>query len=184
MVWDGLARRFYIYDRDGDLIKESSGDNFQAGGLPLDNGTFYEILVFDFEGRLIRKIRKEFARVPVTSAEKSALLAKLAARRYPSAEKIDFPAHKPPFQYFFADEKGRLFVVTTERDEETGQNIYDIFNREGVLIGRRPIGWFDILRQYWELLRLDIAANHGRLYVLREKDSGFEELIVFRAAWR
>jgi hypothetical protein len=132
--------------------------------------TGYEILVFDLDGRLIRKIRKEFRSIPVSSAEKGALLAKVTAGQYPDPEKINFPVHKPPFQYFFADEKGRLFVVTTERDKETGQNICDIFNRDGLLIGRMPIGWFDILRQYW--VGLDVVANHGRLYV-PGKDSGF-----------
>jgi len=146
--------------------------------------TGYEIFVFDLEGRLIRKIRKEFTSIPISPAEKSALLAKVTAGQYPYPEKIIFPASKPPFQYFFADEKGRLFVVTAERDEKTGQNICDIFNRDGLLVGRTPIGWFDIFRQYWELLRLDVVANHGRLYVLREKDSGFKELIVFKAVWR
>ena len=254
MVWDGLARRLHVYGRDGGLVRESSAEKSQAGGLPLENGSYlvrrslerpdggsdgvavdlvgpdfamrktihtfrspdrpppnvrgdaypplvvfettadriflgwpetgYEIFVFDLEGRLIRKIRKEFSSIPVSSAEKGALLAKVTAGPYPDPEKINFPVHKPPFQYFFADEKGRLFVVTTERDKETGQNICDIFNRDGLLIGRTPIGWFDILRQYWELLRLDVVANDGRLYVLREKDSGFKELIVFKAIWR
>lgn len=254
LVWDGLARRLQIYSPDGDLIKESSGEKFQAGGLPLENGSFlvrrsleradggsdgqavdlvgpdfvmrktihtfrspnrppsngradaypplvvfeatadriflgwpetgYEILVFDLAGALVRKIRKDFTPVPVSAADKRSLLAKVTARQNLSPENVNYPAHKPPFQYFFADEKGRLFVVTTERNEVTGQNICDIFNRDGVLIGRKPIGWFDVVRQYWEGLRLDIVANHGCLYVLKEKDTGFKELIAFGAVWR
>jgi hypothetical protein len=38
MVWDGLARRLHVYNRDGDLVRESSPEKSQAGGLPLENG--------------------------------------------------------------------------------------------------------------------------------------------------
>jgi len=56
--------------------------------------------------------------------------------------------YKPAFQYFFADEAGRLFVMTSEKDEVSGQNACDIFNASGIFIGRIAVGYYDPLRLF------------------------------------
>jgi len=149
-------------------------------GLP---GRDYEVLVFDLEGNLLRKIRKEYAPVAVTAAFREEALARLP-QGSPVAGRLEFPDHKPLFQYIFADEKGRIFVSTSEVDKASGQNICDIFNASGVFIGRAAVGYFDLLRMYWEGVSLDVVAKNGRFYVLHEKENGYKELVVYKATWR
>jgi len=149
-------------------------------GLP---GRDYEVLVFDLEGNLLRKIRREYAPVRVTAAFREEALARLP-QGSPVAGRLEFPDHKPSFQYIFADEKGRIFVSTSEVDKTSGQNICDIFNASGVFIGRAAVGYFDLLRMYWEGMSLDVVAKNERMYVLHEKDNGYKELVVYKAIWR
>ena len=147
-------------------------------GLP---GREYEVLVFDLEGTLLRKIRKEYAPVAVTADFRNEALARLPQGR---AERLEFPDHKPSFQYIFADEKGRIFVSTSEVDKASGQNICDVFNASGIFITRAAVGYFDLLRLYWEGVSLDVVAKHGRFYVLHEKENGYKEIVVSKAVWR
>lgn len=149
-------------------------------GLP---GRDYEVLVFDLEGNLLRKIRKEYAPVAVTAAFREEALARLP-QGSPVAGRLEFPDHKPSFQYMFADEKGRIFVSTSEVEKTSGQNICDIFNASGVFIGRAAIGYFDMLRMYWEGVTLGVMAENGRFYVLHEKENGYKEIVISKAVWR
>jgi hypothetical protein len=149
-------------------------------GLP---GRDYEVLVFDLKGDLLRKIRKDYAPVVVTAAFRNEALARLP-QGSPVAGRLEFPDHKPSFQYMFADEKGRLFVATSEIDAASGQNICDVFDASGVFICRVAVGYFDLLKMYWEGVTLDVVARNGRLYVLHEKENGFKELVVYKAIWR
>jgi len=149
-------------------------------GLP---GRDYEVLVFDLEGNLLRKIRKEYAPVAVTADFREEALARLP-QGSSVAGRLEFPDHKPSFQYIFADEKGRIFVSTSEVDKVSGQNICDVFNASGILICRAAVGYFDLLRMYWEGVSLDVVAKNGRFYVLHEKENGYKEIVVSKAVWR
>jgi hypothetical protein len=149
-------------------------------GLP---GRDYEILVFDLEGSLLRKIRKEYAPIAVTADFRERALAQLP-QGSPVAGRLEFPDHKPSFQYIFADEKGRIFVSTSEVDKASGQDICDVFNASGIFIGRAAVGYYDLLRVFWEGASLDVVAKNGRFYVLHEKENGYREIVVSKAVWR
>jgi 6-bladed beta-propeller len=149
-------------------------------GMP---GKGYEILVFDLGGTLLRKIRKEYEPVEVSSGYREESTARLP-QGSPVAGQLFFPDHRLAFQYLFADEAGRLFVMTSEKDETTGQNTCDIFNEAGVFIGRAAIGYYDRFRQLWEGMSLDVVAKNKRFYVLHEKEDGYKELVVYKAIWR
>jgi hypothetical protein len=149
-------------------------------GLP---GKEYELLVFDLGGNLLRKIRKVYEPISITAAFREAVLSRLP-QGSPVAGRLEFPDHKPSFQSIFSDEKGRIFVSTSEVDKASGQNICDIFNAAGIFIGRAAVGYFDLLKMYWEGMSLDVVAKNGRLYVLHEKENGYKEIIVSKAIWR
>ncbi len=146
-------------------------------------GQKYEILVYDLKGNLLRKIRKDYRPVAVTEAYRQAIMAG-APKGSPIVERIYFPDYKPGFQFLFADEYGRLLVMTCETDTATGQNICDIYNRDGVFIGRAALGYFDYLKALYGRSSLIVVAKHGRMHVVREKENGFKEVVVSKAIWR
>jgi hypothetical protein len=166
---------FVIGGTDGNIFVGDSTEN-------------YAILVFNLEGKLARKIRKAFRPVPVT-AEFKTLYRKRQERRGSVGQellsKVYFPPHLPPFRYLFSDDQGRLYVMTYEREGERNYS-YDIFTSEGVFIGRFELD--NVRVNYFEGQRyndspMDVLVRGDRLYCLREKDSGFRVLTVYKMRW-
>jgi hypothetical protein len=140
----------------------------------------YELLVYDADGHLFRKIRKEYRPVRVADAIKEAILGP-DYRKSGSSQSKYFPDPLPPLNQFFADDEGRIFVMTYESGLNPGEYIWDIFNREGVFVGRKA------LNIVWAGLYLGSRytfAKKSRLYCHQEKESGFHELVVYKMTWK
>ena len=139
----------------------------------------YDIWVYDLNGRLIRKIKKESAPVKVPedirTLWKSAFESlKLQAR---SSEDFRVPQNWPPFEAFFVDDEGRLCVRTFEAGPQKGEYVHDIFDSHGVFIGRKA---FDLIfDREFEYVRL----KNGKIYGFSENPSGFEQLSVYQLKW-
>ncbi|MDH4270540.1 MAG: 6-bladed beta-propeller [Candidatus Aminicenantes bacterium] len=153
-----------------------------------DSNKGYEILVFDLNGNLVRKIRKEFRPVPVSDEYKE-LVRKLMESRGSHGKmvlaKMYWPSHKTPFRKLFTDTNGRLYVMTNEREGERTY-WYDIFTSEGVFFGRTRLD--NVKVNYYEGKRYDdralrVMARGDRLYCLREKDSGYVALTIYKMKW-
>jgi hypothetical protein len=148
----------------------------------------YEILVFDLEGKLVRKIRKAFRPVPVPEEYKTLvrkLLEGRGSRGLDLIKKMDWPPHLPPFRYLLVDEQERLYVMTSEREGER-KYWYDIFTSGGVFINRImldnvQVNYFE--GQRYDDLPLHVVVKSNRLYCLREKDTGFKALTVYKMTW-
>jgi len=138
----------------------------------------YEILVYDLEGNLLQKIRKEYQPVPYPE-EFRKQTEKLAARQ--PAMNLVARQDTPPFNSFFPDDEGRLYVMTYEQGQSQDDIIHDVFNKDGVLVARVPLGKYGILGRALNHLRT--TARNGRLYRLHFKESGYPELIVYRMVW-
>jgi hypothetical protein len=140
----------------------------------------YEIWVYDLDGNLMRKIRKEYTPVRVTDAIKDAVLGP-EQRRAGIPQDRYFPNPLPPLNQFFADDEGRIFVMTYESGPNPGEYLWDIFNTEGEFVGRKA------LNIVWAGLYLGpryTFVKNGNLYCHQEKESGFNELVVYKMAWR
>ena len=132
----------------------------------------YEIRVFDLNGNLIKKIRKEYKPVkfPESIIEQEAWLNR------------EYPKFLPPFQrLFFTDDDGRFFVMTFEKEKNSKKYTFDIFNADGVFIGRKNMDIY--VERYTNRFPLYAVAKDHRLYCLREKESGYKELVVYRMKW-
>ena len=132
------------------------------------------------EGRLLKKIRKEYEPVKVSENLRREVMTRLGD--HPLRKKFYFPEYTPVFQYFFTDDQERLFVVTSEKGPSR-QYISDVFNAEGVFIARAELGYYDLLKAFWEGNELGLKTKNGHLYFLREKPSGYKELVVSRMIW-
>lgn len=68
--------------------------------------------------------------------------------------------------------------MTYEPGENPGENMVDMFNAEGAFFGRVS----------WNILHgnTPVAAviKSGRIYCLREKDSGYKQFVVDRLNWK
>ncbi len=141
----------------------------------------YEIWVFDLDGNLVRKIRKEFQPVEIPEAVKEERRKATKDPRYIIyGKKIIFSDYWPPFQYLFTDDEGRLFVMTYEEGENPGEYMYDIFNSDGVFINRISLGNL-VFESFWNIQY--VKARNNRLYCLREEGSGYKELAVYKMRW-
>lgn len=141
-----------------------------------------DISVYDLNGELKRKIRKEHKPIPVPDALKQELRERWGGRR-PSWDRLYIPTHMPLFQYMFTDDDGRLYVVTSEMDRELETNICDIYTADGIFIERKSMGYYDLAEFILRFQQLDIVAKGGRFYCTRETESAYKELMVYKMKW-
>lgn len=138
----------------------------------------YELWVYDLEGNLIRKIRKDYK--PVPYPEEFKRQTETLAARQPALKLIP-RQDTPPFNSFFPDNEGRLYVMTYEQGTNKDEFIHDVFSKDGVLIARVPLGKYGILGR--SLNHLRATASNGNFYRVAFKENGYPELIVYRMAW-
>lgn len=138
----------------------------------------YEILVYDGGGFLIQKIRKQYNPEKLTSEMKEALLQGVPDNS-PLRDPDIIPEYLPPFHTIFSDEEGRFYAVTFERGEKRGEYWCDIFNREGVFFARVSLP-VQFGREPFPIYAL---VKNQNLYCIGEKNSGFQQLKVFRVSW-
>ncbi len=172
--------RYYM---DYNVLRPSNGRIYVGN---YDKG--YEFLIYDTEGNLLKKIRKEYHKVKIPNQLKEEIVNGLS-KFFDSFEqymnKVYFPEFYPPFQFFFLDERGRLYVMTYERRQGSNAFIYDIFNPDGLFKGRieldnygsSPFSYAGIP------VPLNVVAKNNRLYCLQEKKSGYKELVVYKMKW-
>jgi len=137
----------------------------------------YEIWVFDLDGNLQRKIRKEYEKIPIPKEFKE---ERMKAMGEPMRKMTTFPESFPPFQSFFVDDMGGLYVMTYKKGESSGDYIFDIFNAEGIFVGRKSLKvFFSFITEGF----LWATVKQNLLYCKNEKESGFKELVVYKMTW-
>ena len=98
------------------------------------------------------------------------------------AKRIYFPKYMPPYQSFFCDDEGRLFVMTFEEGPHEGEYFCDIFDPEGHFISHVGLGnfaeWDNVVRS-----QLVVIAKQSRVYYILQKESGYKELMVYKMSW-
>ena len=141
---------------------EASGNQIYTG-----NTEEYEIRVFDFDGELLRRIQKEYENVSLSAEDREEYEQRL--QKYPPEIRESFfiPDAFPPFKNIVALGDKWLFIQTYEETDD-GNSLYDIFDASGKFIGRT------------ELEGYRVKFKGDRAYCLKQKDSGYKELVVYR----
>jgi len=174
-IFEQVAEKYVCGTNFVFLARSAAGRIFVGNS---DRG--YEILVFDFDGKLLRKIRKQYTPVPVSEDFKKKTLVEYWKNGMPEyAAKIFFPENWHPFQSFLADDEGRLMVMTYEPGGRPGEFIFDIFDQDGVFTSRLNLS---MVTPSYDNTLARIRGN--RLYVVQEKPSGFKRLAVYQMIWR
>ena len=140
----------------------------------------YEIRVYDLEGNLNLIVKKKYDPVPVPEniRKQRKILFEESMQTLGTSEDIPKLINWPPFEAFFVDYTGRIYVRTFENGEVEGSRIHDVFTPEGVFISRISLELsFD--REYkYALLR------NKKIYGFKEKGNGFEQFISYRITWK
>ncbi|MBW1802505.1 MAG: 6-bladed beta-propeller [Deltaproteobacteria bacterium] len=148
------------------LVHFEKSDNHIYTG----NTDEYEIRVFDFDGNLLRRIKKEDAAVSLSAKDKEEYEQRL--QRYPPQIRESFfiPDAFPPIKDIVALGDKWLFVQTYEAPNDES-SYYDIFNASGEFIGQT------------EFEGDQVKFKGDRVYCLKQKESGYKELVVYRIIW-
>lgn len=144
---------------------EKSSNHIYTG-----NTDEYEIRVFDFSGKLLRSIRREYEAVSLSDKDREEYEQRL--QKFPPEIKESFfiPDVFPPFKDIVAMGDKWLFIQTYDEPSE-GSSVYDIFDTKGEFTGRT------------ELEGYQVKFKGDSVYCLKEKDSGYKELVVYQMIW-
>lgn len=127
----------------------------------------YELLVFNPEGKLIKKIVKEYTPVKITEEEKEESPGDdLPPLKYALS---DFHT---AFYTFSLDDEGRIIVQTWEKTEDRERYYYDVFDPEGKYIAKVS---FKFRPQIWK--------KH-KLYTIEEDEEGFQMVKRYKVTWK
>jgi len=129
----------------------------------------YRLSVFDAEGRLIRTIDNDYDPVPVTDLD---IDRQMKRHGIQSRDEVTIPRVLPPLWWVYADDEGRIYVSTWQRDPGSGIALFNIFDPEGrylcnTLIPGEPLVFED-----------------GRLYAIVEDEEGIQYIKRYRMIWK
>ena len=134
--------------------------------------TRYELRVLDSEGRLLRKITKDYAPVPITDEDKQARMHFLfGGVTIPGGITLEWPEYLWAFGDLSLDEHGRIFLQTFEKDPDGKRYLYDVFDPEGKFIAKIPL---PARPQAWK---------SDKLYLIEEDEEGFQYVTRYRVGW-
>lgn len=161
-----------------DLLSGVAGIVFgldARGNIYVGSPKGYLIRVFDFDGRLVRTIGREYDPIPVDKKEQERMAKVLGAMPTPGGrdpkDMYVLPDAYPAYANFIVNRDGRLLVRTYEKAKPPAGNFHDVFDAEGRFILHAPF-----TMEF-------IAWRDDRLYGLDENEDGYPVLKCFRARW-
>jgi hypothetical protein len=125
----------------------------------------YAFNVLNRDGKLIRKITKDFSPVKLTAEDKKRMLEEEYSD-FPAKNQLFFPEYYPPIRYFAGDAEGGLYAQTYEKDDR-GELLFDVFDTDG-----RCITQFSLPKE-----EMVFAVKKGKLYVLIQEDAEGRPLV-------
>ncbi|MGA2534178.1 MAG: 6-bladed beta-propeller [Candidatus Aminicenantales bacterium] len=131
----------------------------------------YLVTVSGLDGRVVRKIAKDYDPVVLTEAAVQERLKRIfAGRTAPLNFEIVRPPSYWPFYGLIADEKGRLMARTPEKTAD-GKAFHDVFDERGRFLGRIPLSGDPVL---WK---------NGYLFIVEEDPETGQAIRRYRVEW-
>lgn len=137
----------------------------------------YEIHVYNFDGRLIKIIKKAYSPTKPSQEYKKNYIGMLGKFYNSIKDKLYFPEFLPPYYDFLLDEEGRLFVMTYDKKKSTQEYVFDIFSPEGIFFARKYIN------AYMAGDGLKAKIKNDRLYIVCEKEEDYQTLNIYQIKW-
>ncbi len=125
----------------------------------------YEIEIFDTEGNVIKKIKKDYDPVEITKEELEHL------EELPPTIKLSILKYKSAYQRLIVDDEGKIFILTWERVEDGDGYYYDIFDAVGKYIAKIP------------LKTTPRVLKKNKLYTVEEDEEGYQIVKRYKVNW-
>jgi hypothetical protein len=124
----------------------------------------YEINVYDSQGKLIRRIIRDYEPVKTTNEERDKYLKQLKELQLPPdlIANVSIASSRSAFRRFLVDEDGRIFVDNWEKTRDGKGSFFDVFDSEGRYIAKIPLEFTPIL------------FKKNKLYAMEEDQGGFQ----------
>jgi len=127
----------------------------------------YEFKLFNPEGKVIRKVIKDYKSIKITQEE-----IEKSKKRLPGPMRLDIPLYHSAYQDLTIDEENRIFVQTWERSENEEGYYYDVFDSEGKYIAKIHLKFPP---RIWK---------RNKLYTIEEDQNGFHMVKRYKVTWR
>lgn len=175
------------------LIKEFYRKDFQEGTLRIMSPTFhfdidsndniicgfsdkYEFQIFNSDGQLLKKIVKEFKPRAITEKEKKERINVLTGGRgFPPEYKVVFPKHHVCFTSISVDEKGWIYMGSSENEPDGSGYYFDVFDEKGKYIAKVPI---EVINERYPLI-----WKREKLYLIKEDEAGYQYVKRYKVTW-
>ena len=134
-----------------------------------------EIELYNLQGELLKKIEKQSRKIKIPEEYKQKIINRMSKGSMWDLlkDKVYMQENYPPFKFLYVDDEGRILVETYEKGENPDEYVVDIFNSDGVFVGRKSLK---------EALGRKLKNN--RIYCAYEKESGYQELVVYKINWK
>ena len=127
----------------------------------------YEFKLFNPEGKVIRKVIKDYKPIKITQEE-----IEETKKRLPGPMKLDIPQYHSAYQDLTIDEENRIFVQTWERAENEEGYYYDVFDSEGKYIAKIHLKFPP---QVFKM---------NKLYTIEEDEEEFQMIKRYKVTWK
>ena len=127
----------------------------------------YNLKIFNPEGKLIKRIEKEYSPVEISKEE-----IEERKKTYPKVNrKLVIPKYHAAYRSFAVDEENRIYVGTWERTEDSKGYYYDVFDSEGKYLANMPL---NVRPWIWK---------KKKLYTLEEDEGGYQIIKRYKVKW-
>ena len=132
----------------------------------------YEILTHDINGRIVKRILKDFDPIEVTAAEREIWTKSIP----PSMKKTKFAFSRYHAAYaaLASDERGWIYVGTWEKARDGKTFIIDIFDQAGRYIAKAE----------WPGVGSVLRFKDGKLYAVSQDENGYPVVKRYALVWR
>jgi hypothetical protein len=133
----------------------------------------YEIRVVNPQGKLFKRIIRDYNPVKTSEKEKEEYLKELKNLRLPPdlIAKVNISSVHSAFRRFIVDEDGRIFVENWEKTKDGKSSFFDIFDSAGKYIAKIPFKPHPLL------------FKKNKLYSLEEDEGGYHVIKRYKITW-
>lgn len=159
----------FVYDLRWDV---TSKDEIIWGALTTPG---YELYIHNKDGKLIRKIIKEYEPVKITKTEYEKMMKEWFGK-VPTSDRFEFiiPKNYPPFHTFIVDDEGRIFVKRFEEIAHSKRIYCEVFDPQGRYMT-------DII---FPINMLPGLFKKGKLYAVEEDEEGYRVIKRYKVKWK